>query len=144
MFHHPRSSYGLPWVWWLSAGRGFIVPPEAIGVLHQQLLDPWYASLEQGWDLAEEVYQMDTPFKEEVILRPWCEMYLKSVLDVARRLINGELIDPLLDWVKCKNDLSRSPRSRVSSDTVRKWSLAFRLYDRMSRILARPLPKLLT
>ena len=30
LIHHPRSSFGLPWLWWLSAGRGFIVP--AIGV----------------------------------------------------------------------------------------------------------------
>lgn len=145
MFYHPRTSGGLPWVWWLSAGRGFIVPPEAVGVLHMELLEPWYASLDkEGWDLQQDVYRLDAPYTEEVIFRPWCEMYLRTVYDVASRLIRGELIDPLLDWVKCKNDLSRLPRSRGSSVAARKWSLAYKLYDRMSRILSRPLPKLLT
>lgn len=35
--HHPRSPWGLPWYWWLQAGRDKLIPPVAIGVLDAQL-----------------------------------------------------------------------------------------------------------
>lgn len=60
-------------------------------------------------------------------------------------VMNGELIDPFLDYVVTKSDLMRLPseRSGGSSQACRKWSASFRLYDRMSRILSKPLPFLL-
>lgn len=70
LVHHPRSPWGLPWLWWLSAGRGFLVSPEAIGVLHFSLLEVWYSRCEgEGWTLSSSVKALDFLYKEEVLLR---------------------------------------------------------------------------
>lgn len=70
LVHHPHSPGGLPWVWWLSAGRGFLVPPTAIGTLDSQLRLGWFRSLEgEGWTLSPSVDEDDFPEKEEFIKR---------------------------------------------------------------------------
>lgn len=52
LIHHPRSPQGLPYYFWLGAGRDKLLPPEALGVLHDELLQEWYRSLtDNGWSL---------------------------------------------------------------------------------------------
>ena len=157
LIHHPRSpDRGLPWLWWLSTGRkgrrlkrlraSRLIPPEALGVLHDELLQQWYSQLDgPGWTLSPQVHsRLDrVPYSEDTIYRPWVDMYLTQLARVSSRLIGGEILDPLLDWVVMKRDLDRLPHNRGSSLAIRKWSRVFRLYDRMSRILAQQLPKLL-
>ncbi len=97
LIHHPRR--GLPWVWWLSAGRDCLVPPEAVGVLHQELLDHWYSQLDgEGWSLDPSVHRhLDSvPSVEGLIYRPWVNMYLTQLARVSSRVILGEILDPLL------------------------------------------------
>lgn len=51
------------------------------------------------------------PYSEDTIYRPWVDMYLSQLSRVSRRVIDGEILDPLLDWVVTKRDLDRLPRS---------------------------------
>lgn len=109
-------------------------------------LEVWYARCEgEGWTLAPDAMAMDVPYQEEVIYQHWfwLKMHLRELQRASRRLIDGELIDPCLDYTVTKRDLCRLPPQGGSSQAIRKWSLAFRLYDRMSRILSKPLPLLL-
>ncbi|KAI5054241.1 hypothetical protein GOP47_0030849, partial [Adiantum capillus-veneris] len=124
--------------------RRRLVSSEAIGVLHHQLLEAWFSSLSgEGWYTKDSQFD-DTVWWEEATRAPWVEIYLNQLRDTSLRLIQGEPIDPLLDAVEVKNDLERLPPCGASSEALRKWSRSFRLYDRMSRILPHPLPKLLT
>lgn len=85
----------------------------------------------------------DFPYMEEVLKKPWLQMYLRELSRTSVRLMAGELIDPILDWVRTKSDFARCPseRSEGSSAALRRWSASYRLYDRMTRILETPLPK---
>ena len=52
LIHHPRSNIGLPWLFWLSAGRTGLVPPTVLGVL-----PPPDRQLEaDGWSLDSSVH----------------------------------------------------------------------------------------
>lgn len=63
----------------------------------------------EGWNLASDAEELEVPYKEEVLYRPWVQLYLNQVRDISLRVMSGELIDPFLDWVVCKRDLSRLP-----------------------------------
>lgn len=92
LIHHPRSSTnGIPWIWWLSAGRPGLIPPEIVGALHFELLDAWYRQMEEGWTLSASTFNlMDSiPYVESVTYRPWVKLYLDQVASVACRLIQG-------------------------------------------------------
>lgn len=140
-YHHPHGRHPLPWQWWLSAGRRKLVPPEALGVLHYQLLENWFSQPE--WVMEDQDKQW-CPMWEQAVRAPWLMMHLHNLRDTCLSLIQGELIDPLLKHRKTKLTLDRQPSQEGSSLALHKWSTAFRLYDRMTRILSQPLPKLLT
>lgn len=109
LVHHPRAPGGLPRLWWLSCGRGGLIPPEAVGVLHFQLWSSWSSSLEgDGWTLSPEIDKTPYPYQEEVLKAPWLSMYLRSLSVTLNRVVQGELIDPFLDWVPTKRTFTRS------------------------------------
>lgn len=137
LVHHPRAPGGLPWEWWLAAGRGKPLPVGTLGVLNYQLYESWARSLgPEGWSLDPEACDENHPFHEELTLRPWVSLHLRGLLDVTLRVMKGELIDPYLDYIPVKRDLRRCS----SATTSFRWSLSYRLYDRVSVILSQPLP----
>lgn len=56
-------------MWWLSAGRGCIIPPSALGALHVSLLLEWYRQLEEGWTLSSTVDEVSYADYEDMIKR---------------------------------------------------------------------------
>ena len=52
----------------------------------------------------------------------------------------GELLDPYLDWVPVKRDYARTLFSEDSRRTRARWSICYRLYDRVTRILDAGIP----
>lgn len=142
VYHHPRGRHPIPWLWWLSAGRKVVIPPEAIGVLHFQLLERWCLDVSNLWTPQDQAMD-EVAHWERGVRAPWLDMHLNNLKTTCLALIEGELIDPLLDYVRMKETLQRQPSTEGSSLALKKWSLSFRLYDRMTRILSKPLPKLL-
>jgi hypothetical protein len=144
LIHHPRAPGGLPWDIWLAAGRGKPLPVGVLGVLNSQLQELWFKRLEgSGWTLDPEVDKTDYPYKEEALKLPWLLMYLKDLHRMVRRVMAGELLDPYLDWVPVKTDYARALFSEESRRTRRAWSICYRLYDRVTRILEAGVPKAL-
>lgn len=39
--------------------------------------------------------------------KPWLQMYLRELSRTSVRLMAGELIDPILDWVRTKSDFGK-------------------------------------
>ncbi len=107
IIYHPSTPWGLPWYWWFSAGRREPIPYEAIGVLYSQLLNDRYQELSgDGWTIDDA--RMDpAPYWEECVRHPWLNMHPNQLKDTCLRPINGDLIDPLLESTKTKNNLYR-------------------------------------
>lgn len=139
LVHSPRAPGGLPWEWWLAAGRGRPLPVGLIGVLNSQLQESWFKR-GSGWILDPEVDKTDYPYKEEALKQPWLIMYLNDLHRMVRRVMAGELLDPYLDWVPVKSDYTGALFSEDSRRTRARWSLVYRLYDRATRILDAGLP----
>lgn len=105
VYYHPLGSHPIPWEWWF--GRGKPLPVGAIGVLHHQLLEDWFAALSgDGLVLMDQEHD-SVPWWEEVTRKPWLESYLQIIRDVAMGLIMGHTIDPLLSWYNVKTVIKR-------------------------------------
>lgn len=145
LVHHPKAPGGLPWDWWLATGGGKPLPVGVLGVLNTQLQESLWRQLEgPGWILGPDVENHNYPYKEEALLRPWLSMYLKDLHKVCKRMMAGELIDPYLDWVVPKSDYARAVFSENSRRTRKRWSIAYRLYDRVTRIIEAGVPRSIT
>lgn len=96
LVHHPHAPGGLPWYWWLCAGRTSLVPPPAIGALScgRGTYDRFRSLEGEGWTLSPSVDESDFPDKEQYLKRPWLEMYLRDLRETSLRVIAGELLDP--------------------------------------------------
>lgn len=67
VIHHPSSCWGLPWIWWLSAGGRKPCPQEAIGVSHSQLVLDWFDRPSgDGWTV-DDGRKDQIPYWEECV-----------------------------------------------------------------------------
>lgn len=46
---------------------------------------------------------------QEMIKKPWLQMYLRDLHHTSSRVMAGEIIDPYLDWVRTVSDVRRVP-----------------------------------
>ena len=75
--------------------------------MHSQLLNDWYQELSgDGWTI-DEAGMDPVPYWEECVRHPWLNMHPNQLRDTCLRLINGDLIDPLLESTKTENNLYR-------------------------------------
>ncbi len=143
LIHHPRSpDMGIPWLWWLSAGLIPALPWEFYTIHSSNTGTPNWTER-----VGQKVHRRNTStlsrmWRSQPKYRPWITLYLNQLSKIALRVITGARLDPQKDWVVMKRDLNRLPHHRGSSLVIRKWSRVFRLYDRVSRIMAQQRPLL--
>lgn len=52
--------------------------------------------------------------------KPWLQMYLRELSRTSVRLMAGELIDPILDWVRTKSDFGKGKSKGKGRQTEEK------------------------
>ena len=88
LVHNPRAPGGLPWIWWLQAGRINLVPPEAIGVRPSESCGSvtWketvglFTQTRMRWMLL--ILNI-----EQVVKGPWLTLHLTMLKEVSLRVM---------------------------------------------------------
>lgn len=131
----PGTKFGLPLAIWLMLGRDYPLPVGLTGVLNDR--ERWESQVMKEWSPVSDDPRCMYPLYEEVTLRPWVSLRLRSIQKVLSRVSRGELIFPYLDYHPV---LSTFARPSIRQTIRRTWGVDYRLYDLCTKILSKPLP----
>lgn len=132
----PYGPYPLPWIWWFSAGRAYPVRPEHIAILEQEVLDRFWLRVEkdQVIQISDMELHMGEEWFERYVLEPWVSLHLQALRARLGAIVRGS--SPLDVFVEAMDVPTSATRIKLRKSY--RYVLIFRLYDRMTNILKKP------
>ncbi|DAB41741.1 RNA-dependent RNA polymerase [Azolla filiculoides mitovirus 1] len=143
IFHHPHSKlHPIPWLWWLSAGRKSLIPPEVLGAASAILEDRFVRRTQEIFIEMERSMDFDYIGSEALVYGPWLDMHLRAQAKVWNLVMEGDLF-AYLSYEPPPTNLRRvDPLQRGEKLFNKKVGKMLKLYDLVSHLIEKGPPRL--